>query len=130
MRSANFIAMEFIDRKTFREEIHQERAPLQKLLKYMQQVGEGLAKAHAAGIVHRDMKPDNIMVTHDGHPKILDFGLAKLIEEQRTRHLLGWKKISKSKMTDYLKSDGNFSFNLSATNPRFKDLLKRLNLPI
>ncbi|MGH9872469.1 MAG: protein kinase domain-containing protein [Pyrinomonadaceae bacterium] len=78
----NFIAMEFIDGQTLREEIHQERAPLQKLLKYLQQVAEGLAKAHSAGIVHRDLKPDNIMITRDGHAKILDFGLAKLVEQQ------------------------------------------------
>src|SRR2546421_2088756 len=79
----NFIVMEFIDGATLREKIHQEQTDLRKLLRYLQHVAEGLAKAHAAGIVHRDLKPDNIMVTRDGHAKILDFGLAKLIEPQR-----------------------------------------------
>src|SRR6267378_2559020 len=78
----NFIAMEFIDGATLREKIHQEQTDLRKLLRYLQHVAEGLAKAHAAGIVHRDLKPDNIMITRDGHAKILDFGLAKLIEQQ------------------------------------------------
>src|ERR1700738_3900269 len=77
----NFIAMEFIDGATLREKIHQEQTDLRKLLRYLQHVAEGLAKAHTAGIVHRDLKPDNIMITRDGHAKILDFGLAKLIEQ-------------------------------------------------
>jgi serine/threonine-protein kinase len=78
----HFIAMEFIEGVTLREKIHRERAELRKLLRYLQHAAEGLAKAHAAGIVHRDLKPDNIMITRDGHAKILDFGLAKLIERQ------------------------------------------------
>jgi len=77
----NFIAMEFIDGATLREKIHHQQTDLRKLLRYLQHVAEGLAKAHAAGIVHRDLKPDNIMITRDGHAKILDFGLAKLIEQ-------------------------------------------------
>jgi serine/threonine protein kinase/Tol biopolymer transport system component len=76
----NFIAMEYVDGKTLRQKIHYERTDLRKLIKYLQQVASGLAKAHAAGIVHRDLKPDNIMITRDGYAKILDFGLAKLIE--------------------------------------------------
>src|SRR6266550_5548344 len=56
----NFIAMEFVDGKTLREEIHQEKSELRILLKHLFQVAEGLGKAHAAGIVHRDLKPDNI----------------------------------------------------------------------
>lgn len=78
----NFIAMEFIEGTTLREKIHQKQTDLRKLLRYLQHVAEGLAKAHAGGIVHRDLKPDNIMITRDGHAKILDFGLAKLIEQQ------------------------------------------------
>src|SRR5258708_36976560 len=77
----NFIAMEFIDGATLREKIHQERTELRKLLRFLQHAAEGLAKPHTAGIVHRDLKPDNIMVTRDGLAKILDFGLAKLIEQ-------------------------------------------------
>ncbi|MDQ6652312.1 MAG: serine/threonine protein kinase, partial [Acidobacteriota bacterium] len=76
----NFIAMEFIDGLTLRELIRGKQTEMSKLLRYLQHVAEGLAKAHAAGIVHRDLKPDNIMITRDGHAKILDFGLAKLIE--------------------------------------------------
>src|ERR1700694_2651399 len=76
----NFIAMEFIDGLTLRELIHGRQTDMAKLLRYLQHTAEGLAKAHTAGIVHRDLKPDNIMVTRDGHAKILDFGLAKLVE--------------------------------------------------
>jgi eukaryotic-like serine/threonine-protein kinase len=78
----HFIAMEFVDGETLRQLIHQRQTDLKKLLRYMQKVAEGLSKAHSNGIVHRDLKPDNIMVTRDGYAKILDFGLAKLIEPQ------------------------------------------------
>ena len=80
----HFIAMEFVDGVTLREKIHRERVELRKLLRHLQHAAEGLSKAHAAGIVHRDLKPENIMITRDGHTKILDFGLAKLIEPQLT----------------------------------------------
>src|SRR6267378_4096501 len=80
----HYIAMEFIDGETLRHKIHREKAPLPKLLKYLTQVEQGLSKAHAAGIVHRDLKPDNIMITRDDYAKVLDFGLAKLVEPQST----------------------------------------------
>ena len=76
----NFIAMEFVDGQTLNAQIHRAKSELRILLKHLFQVADGLAKAHASGIVHRDLKPDNIMITRDGHAKILDFGLAKLLE--------------------------------------------------
>ena len=76
----NFIAMEYVEGTTLRAKIHHESEELTKLLRALQHVAEGLAKAHDTGIVHRDLKPDNIMITTDGHAKVLDFGLAKLIE--------------------------------------------------
>jgi len=76
----HYIAMEFIDGLTLRDQIHREQADLGKLLRWLQHVAEGLARAHASGIVHRDLKPDNIMISRDGHAKVLDFGLAKLSE--------------------------------------------------
>src|SRR5438105_8078369 len=53
-QGTHFIAMEFVDGVTLRDKIHRDQAPLAKLLKYLRQVAEGLSKAHAAGIVHRD----------------------------------------------------------------------------
>ena len=77
----HYLAMEFVDGETLRDHIYRRKTPLLTLVKYLQQVAEGLTKAHAAGIVHRDLKPDNIMITRDGFAKILDFGLAKLIDQ-------------------------------------------------
>ena len=76
----NFIAMEYVDGVTLRDKIHKDREPLRMLLKYLQQVAEGLAKAHSAGVIHRDLKPDNIVISRDNYAKVLDFGLAKHVE--------------------------------------------------
>ncbi len=82
LESIHFIAMERIDGHTLAEVIHVDKEDLRRLLGYLAQAAEGIAKAHAAGIVHRDLKPGNIMVSRDGFAKVLDFGLAKLIESR------------------------------------------------
>jgi predicted Ser/Thr protein kinase/WD40 repeat protein len=73
-----FIAMEYVEGKTLRELLGPGTLPSRKVLEIAEQLADGLAKAHDAGILHRDLKPDNVMVSKDGFVKILDFGLAKL----------------------------------------------------
>ena len=75
-----YIAMELVEGRTLRDLLAEQPIPIRKLLEIGAQAAEGLAKAHAAGIVHRDLKPENLMITKDGFVKILDFGLAKLVE--------------------------------------------------
>jgi serine/threonine protein kinase len=75
-----FMAMELVEGRTVRQLITDKELDLSSSVEIALQVSEGLGRAHAKGIVHRDIKSDNIMVTPDGHAKILDFGLAKLLD--------------------------------------------------
>lgn len=75
-----FIAMELVQGRTITDLVASCELDLLGAVEIAIQVAQGLAKAHDAGIVHRDVKSDNVMVTPDGHAKILDFGLAKLLE--------------------------------------------------
>ena len=80
----HFIATELVDGKTLRQLIKEQPFTLNETLNVSMQVADALSGAHAAGIVHRDIKPENIMIRRDGYVKILDFGLAKLTEQQTT----------------------------------------------
>jgi tetratricopeptide (TPR) repeat protein/predicted Ser/Thr protein kinase len=77
-----FIAMELVEGKTLRELIGGRPMPVEEALRIATGIAEGLAEAHKAKIVHRDLKPENVMVGTGRQVKILDFGLAKVIEEQ------------------------------------------------
>jgi Tol biopolymer transport system component/tRNA A-37 threonylcarbamoyl transferase component Bud32 len=77
---ADFIAMEYIEGKTLGQMIPPKGMAPREALNYAVQIADALAAAHAKGIVHRDVKPGNVMVTQSGVAKVLDFGLAKLSE--------------------------------------------------
>ena len=74
-----FLVTEFIEGQTLRERLRRGgRLPLGEAIDITGQVANALSAAHAAGIVHRDVKPENIMLREDGHAKLVDFGLAKI----------------------------------------------------
>jgi serine/threonine protein kinase len=74
-----YIVMEFVMGRTLRQMIGSDRPPVRRVLEIMRQVANGLAAIHAMGIQHRDLSPNNVMVTEAGDTKILDFGLSKLL---------------------------------------------------
>jgi serine/threonine protein kinase/Tfp pilus assembly protein PilF len=76
-----FIANEWVEGPTLREHLSATRMRLEEVLDTATQVATGLTAAHMAGVLHRDLKPENVMIRPDGYVKILDFGLAKLIEQ-------------------------------------------------
>ncbi|HKA21490.1 MAG TPA: protein kinase, partial [Blastocatellia bacterium] len=78
-----FIAMEYVAGQTLRELLQRGRLTLIQSIELTTQVASGLAKAHELGFIHRDIKPENLMLPSDASIKILDFGLAKLIDKQR-----------------------------------------------
>jgi Tol biopolymer transport system component len=76
---APFVVSELLEGETLRERIGGSALPVRKAIDYAVQIARGLAAAHDKGVVHRDLKPDNVFVTKDGRVKILDFGLAKVV---------------------------------------------------
>src|SRR5215510_4812218 len=78
---ARYIATEFIDGQTLRDRLNVDRLAPAAALDIATQIAAALAAAHEAGIVHRDIKPENVMLRRDGIVKVLDFGLAKLTEQ-------------------------------------------------
>ncbi|MBL8167852.1 MAG: protein kinase [Acidobacteria bacterium] len=77
---AHYIAMEFVEGQTLRQRLMGRRLKLEDALDIAVQIVSALVAAHGAGITHRDVKPENIMLRQDGYVKVLDFGLAKLTE--------------------------------------------------
>jgi len=78
-----FIAMSYYDGETLKETLKDGLLPVEDVLDYAEQIAEGLARAHEAGIAHRDVKPANVMVTEGGAVKLVDFGLAQVTGQSR-----------------------------------------------
>ena len=74
-----FIVMEYVDGRSLSDLIPAAGLPVETVLEYGTQIADAIAFAHAGGIVHRDLKSSNIVITRDGRPKILDFGLARRV---------------------------------------------------
>ena len=83
----DFMVMEYVDGTPLDRSIPAKGLPIEQTLAYAVQIADALAAAHTAGIVHRDIKPGNIVVTPGGRVKVLDFGLAKLVERAGSEDL-------------------------------------------
>src|SRR5690606_23114766 len=68
-----FLAMEFVDGQTLGAWLKERPRPWEEVVAVMRRAGEGLAAAHVAGLVHRDFKPDNVLIARDGRVRVLDF---------------------------------------------------------
>jgi eukaryotic-like serine/threonine-protein kinase len=79
---APYLVAELLEGETLREQIRRGPMAVHRVADCGAQIARGLAAAHEKGIVHRDLKPENLFVTKDGRVKILDFGLAKLVQPQ------------------------------------------------
>jgi len=77
---STYLAMEYIEGETLHDRLLRSPIPLREALRIGIEVAEALEKAHQNGIIHRDLKPSNIMITSEGHAKVMDFGLAKTVE--------------------------------------------------
>jgi len=82
-KGAHFITMEYVPGEDLRSAIRRfGQLPVGKSLSIARQIGEGLAEAHRQGVVHRDLKPGNIMIDREGNARILDFGIARSLQEK------------------------------------------------
>ncbi len=80
---ADYIAMEYVEGETLRQLLARRKLDIKRVVELAAQVASGLSAAHKEGVIHRDIKPENLIVKAGGRIKILDFGLAKLVEKYK-----------------------------------------------
>jgi Tol biopolymer transport system component len=108
-KECRFIAMELVEGTTLRELIKQKKLDVITALDIIWQTVNALVSAHQAGIIHRDIKPENIMIRSDGYVKVLDFGIAKLLEPSASE--------PKKNISSKGKSPQSPTQNLQVTSP-------------
>lgn len=91
--SVDWIVLELVDGRTLQSLIESGRLGLAEAVTLAREVAEGLAEAHAKGVVHRDLKTENVMITRSFHAKILDFGLAKSVWHAPDPHISGYGSV-------------------------------------
>ena len=118
-----FLVMEFVDGETLGQRVEREGPmPEAEAVKAVAQVCEGLHRAHKQGMIHRDVKPDNVMITHDGVVKLTDLGLVKEIEGEQnltrtgrglgTPHFMAPEQFRNAKAADVIDSDAKVAEGL------------------
>ncbi|MCP4752322.1 MAG: protein kinase, partial [Proteobacteria bacterium] len=112
-QEVDYLVMEYTDGPSLADYIKDERPELPKVIRLAEKIATGLAAAHKLGIVHRDIKPDNILVDESGDPKILDFGLAKPIDPMQ----FGKKGDSTDTMSQELTKVGKIMGTVSYMSP-------------
>jgi eukaryotic-like serine/threonine-protein kinase len=104
-----FLAMQFLEGSTLKHRIEGKPLPLDLLLDWSIEITSALDAAHSHNIIHRDIKPANIFITTRGHAKVLDFGLAKVVENVRAAGhgpMQGMTQATKDSLNEHLTSPG------------------------
>jgi serine/threonine protein kinase/Tol biopolymer transport system component len=101
-----FLAMQFLEGATLKHHIEGKPLPLELILDWGIEIADALDAAHAKGIIHRDVKPPNIFITRRGQAKMLDFGLAKMLEAGAAGATRGMTKPTADEITEHLTSPG------------------------
>jgi serine/threonine-protein kinase len=78
-----FLVMEYLEGRTLRQVLHEDRPRVERAVEIAIEVTEALEAIHAAGVIHRDLKPGNVMIAPSGHVKVMDFGVARFTEPSR-----------------------------------------------